>query len=111
VVDAPDECIPEVGLGGSTYGPHSIVLAVDPDRDIRPSDVLSTLVHEIHHAMRWRGSGCGSSLAERLVSEGLAQVFEFECTGQVPLYAQGDIGPNQRAKVIADLDGFNLRVT
>jgi uncharacterized protein YjaZ len=104
VVDAPDECIPEMGLGGYTYGPHSIVLAVDPDHDIRPSDVLSTLVHEIHHAMRWRGPGCGSSLAERLVSEGLAQVFEYECTARVPIYAQGETRAEHRAVAIAAFD-------
>ena len=105
VVDAPDECIPEMGLGGYAFGPHSLVLAVDPEHDIRPSDVLSTLVHEIHHAMRWRGPGCGSSLVERLVSEGLAQVFEYECTHRVPVYAQGDtLDPDQRAMAVAAFD-------
>src|SRR5439155_1149655 len=34
LVDAPDECIPEWGLGGYAYGPHSIVLAVGRDQDI-----------------------------------------------------------------------------
>lgn len=90
VIDSPGDCIPEWGLGGSTYGPHSIVLAVDPDHAIDGAHVYSTLVHEVHHAMRWRGPGCGSSLRERLVSEGLAQTFEAECTGGVPLYAKGD---------------------
>lgn len=104
VVDAPKECIPEMGLGGYAYGPHAIVLAVDPDHDIQPSDVLSTLVHEIHHAMRWRGPGCGSSLGERLVSEGLAQVFEKECTGRVPIYAQGEVRPADRDVAIATID-------
>lgn len=104
VVDAPDECIPEMGLGGYTFGPHAIVLAVDPDYAIRPADVLSTLVHEIHHAMRWRGPGCGTTLAERLVSEGLAQVFEYECTGRVPLYAQGETQREHCALAIAALD-------
>lgn len=104
VIDAPDECIPEWGLGGSAYGPHSIVLAVDPDHDIRASHVYSTLVHEIHHAIRWRGPGCGTTLGERLVSEGLAQAFEHECTGSVPLYAQGQVSPQHRALAIAALD-------
>jgi uncharacterized protein YjaZ len=104
VVDAPEECIPEMGLGGYAYGPHAIVLAVDPDHTIQPSDVLSTLVHEIHHAVRWRGPGCGSSLGERLVSEGLAQVFEYECTGRVPIYAQGEVRPADRAVAIAAID-------
>jgi uncharacterized protein YjaZ len=103
VLDAPDECIPEWGIGGSTYGPHSIVLAIDPDHRISASDVYSALVHEIHHAIRWRGPGCGSTLGERLVSEGLAQVFESECTGRVPMYAQGDVLAEHRALAVAAL--------
>lgn len=104
VIDAPDQCIPEWGLGGSTYGPHSIVLAVDPDHDIDGEHVHSTLVHEIHHAMRWRGPGCGSTLRERLVSEGLAQTFEAECTGVVPLYAEGEVSNEHLALAIEALD-------
>lgn len=104
VVDAPDECIPEWGVGGSTYGPHSVVLAVDPDHAIDGEVVYSTLVHEIHHAMRWRGPGCGSTLGERLVSEGLAQTFEAECTGVVPLYARGEVTDEHLALARAALD-------
>jgi uncharacterized protein YjaZ len=101
VLDAPDECIPEWGIGGFTYGPHTIVLAVDPDHDIDATTIFSTLVHEMHHAIRWRGPGCGTTLGERLVSEGLAQVFESECTGRVPRYAQGEIRQEHRALALA----------
>lgn len=104
VIDAPDECIPEWGLGGSTYGPHSIALAVDPDHVIDSQHVFATLVHEIHHAMRWRGPGCGRTLRERLVTEGLAQTFEAECTGVVPLYAEGELSNEHIALAIEALD-------
>lgn len=104
VVDAPDECIPEWGLGGYAYGPHAIVLAVDPEHDIDPVNVFSTLVHELHHVMRWRGPGCGTSLGERLISEGLALVFEEECSGAVPLYAQGQLSDEERSRAVAALD-------
>ena len=104
LVDAPDECIPEWGLGGSTYGPRSIVLAIDPDHGIQGEHVFSTLVHEIHHAMRWRGPGCGTTLAERLVSEGLAQTFEAECSGVVPLYAAGEVTPEHLVLAVEALD-------
>jgi uncharacterized protein YjaZ len=96
-IDAPHEVIPEWGLGGYTYGPHSVLIAVDPEHLLEPLDILSTLVHEIHHAMRWREQGPGSSLRERLVAEGLAQVFEVEVTGRVPFYARGEVLPDQRA--------------
>lgn len=104
VIDAPDDCIPEWGLGGSTFSPHTIVLAVDPHHDIDPAHVYSTLVHEFHHAMRWRGPGCGTSLGDRLVSEGLAQAFEADCTGEAPLYARGIPVPSHRQLAMAALD-------
>jgi hypothetical protein len=54
LIEAPDEVIPEWGLGGYTYGPHTVVIAVDPDHVLDPRHVFSTVVHEIHHAMRSR---------------------------------------------------------
>ena len=104
VVDAPEECIPEWGLGATTYGPHSVVLSIDPDHDIDPVHVVSTLTHEIHHAIRWRGPGCGSALGERLVTEGLAQVFEEECVGAAPMYAVGDVSEADLALATASAD-------
>jgi uncharacterized protein YjaZ len=104
VIDAPDEVIPEWGLGGYTYGPHTVVIAVDPDRVLDPLNVFSTVVHELHHAMRWRGPGPGSSLRERLVTEGLAQVFEAETTQRPPFYAKGDLDEEDRALANRHLD-------
>lgn len=54
--------------------------------------------------MRWRGPGCGSTLRERLVSEGLAQTFEAECTGVVPLYAEAEVTDEHLALAHATLD-------
>jgi hypothetical protein len=59
-IDAPGGVIPEWGIGGSTYGPHVIVVAVDPEfPGLSEEHLVSTLVHEFHHAMRWRGPGAG----------------------------------------------------
>lgn len=104
VIDAPDDCIPEWGLGGFTFSPHTIVLAVDPDHELDPTHVYSTLVHECHHAMRWRGPGCGTPFGDRLISEGLAQAFQADCTGEAPLYAQGTPSLSQRQLAFAALD-------
>lgn len=30
-IASPEEAIPEMGVGGYTYAPHSIVVAIDPD--------------------------------------------------------------------------------
>ena len=87
-VDAPDEAIPEWGVGGYTWGPHVILVALDPAFDLVADKVETTLVHELHHAMRWRGPGCGGSLAQMLVSEGLAVLFEEEVLGKAPFYSQ-----------------------
>jgi Predicted Zn-dependent protease (DUF2268) len=88
-IDAPDEVIPEWGIGGSTYGPHVIIVAIDPGfPGISEEHLVSTLVHEFHHAMRWRGPGCGGDLGDMLVSEGLAQLFEEEVLGAPPMYSQ-----------------------
>jgi uncharacterized protein YjaZ len=103
LVDAPDECIPEWGLGGSAYGPHALVLCVDPDHEISAQNLFSTLVHEMHHVMRWRGPGCGSSLGDRLVSEGLAVAFEEECVGAVPMYGQGELSGEHCSLAVAAL--------
>lgn len=54
--------------------------------------------------MRWRGPGCGITLRERLVSEGLAQTFEAECTGVVPLCVEGELLDEHVSRVVAALD-------
>jgi uncharacterized protein YjaZ len=104
VMDAPGETIPEWGLGGYTYGPHSVLIAVDPERLLDPLDVLSTLVHEIHHVVRWRAQGPASSLRERLIEEGLAEVFEEEVTGRRPFYSEGGVPQSQRGVASQHLD-------
>lgn len=42
---------------------------------------VSVLAHELHHTCREQGPGCGDTLLEMLVSEGLACHFEEEFTG------------------------------
>ncbi len=87
VINAPDDTIPEWGVGGYTYGPHVILLAVDPSFSLSQEHIERTLLHEFHHAMRWRGPGCGGDLAQMLISEGLAQLFEEEVIGTPPFFA------------------------
>jgi uncharacterized protein YjaZ len=103
-IDAPDEVIPEWGIGGSTYGPHVIIAALDPEfAGISQEHLVSTLVHEFHHAMRWRGPGCGGDLGDMLVSEGLAQLFEEEVLGAPPMYSQVQITADEIAQAYREL--------
>jgi len=103
VIDEAEMTIPKWGVGGYTYGPHTILLALDPAANIDTQNIERTLVHEFHHAMRWRGAGCGGNLGQMLVSEGLAVLFEEEVFGEAPFFAQGDITDNEIAEARASL--------
>ncbi len=91
VIDAPDDVIPEWGVGGYTYGPHAILVALDPTMKVDRHNIERTLVHEFHHTMRWRGQGCGGSLAQMLVSEGMAVLFEEQVFGEAPFFSRASI--------------------
>jgi len=84
--------IPEYGLTGQTGGKGRLTITVDPasprlDDPERADRLLGTLAHELHHVLRMRGPGYGTSLGESLVSEGLAQCFEEEVGAPTPFYA------------------------
>lgn len=76
------------GLGGRTFGPAMVEIYIDPglpDLALRMAERMPALVaHELHHAMRWRGPGYGSTLLEAMVSEGLADHFAVELLGTAP---------------------------
>jgi len=92
VVDAPDDAIPEWGVGGTTPGPHVVVMAIDADRAaVAPAHLERTLLHELHHAMRWRRHDLCGDLGDMLVSEGLAQLFEHDVLGSAAPYAEAPI--------------------
>lgn len=99
-IDSPNETIPELGVGGYTYGPHVVMVAIDPDSsNLNEQQIFSTLVHEFHHVIRWRGPGCQGDLGDMLVSEGLAQLFEEEVTGIKPIYGRVPITSPEVEKV------------
>jgi Predicted Zn-dependent protease (DUF2268) len=90
--------IPGWDCNGYTHGPWRITITVDPSCDgheQRPLDaqLRAMLAHELHHAMRSRGPGYGSTLGEALVSEGLAQCYEEEVGCPTPNYAVDVRGP------------------
>jgi len=83
--------IPEFGLVGQAQGKGRVTITIDPDSprldDAERADrLLGTLAHELHHVVRSRGPGYGTSLTESLVSEGLAQCFEEEVGLPPPFY-------------------------
>ncbi|WP_425148489.1 DUF2268 domain-containing putative Zn-dependent protease [Deinococcus sp.] len=60
------------------------------------AELPATIAHELHHLRRWRGPGCGATLLEALVSEGLAQHYELSERRTPPIYAH----------ISADLDAL-----
>ena len=102
-VDAPNDAIPEWGVGGATFNPYFILISVDPNFALEHQSIEATLVHEYHHAMRWRVSDFGADLAQLLVSEGLAVLFEEECVGEPPFYSDADITDQEVAMANIDL--------
>ncbi|MHB2029663.1 MAG: DUF2268 domain-containing putative Zn-dependent protease [Acidimicrobiales bacterium] len=102
-IDEPEMTIPEWGVGGYTYGPHAIVVALDPSIAVESLNIERTLVHEFHHTMRWRGPGCGGSLGQMLVSEGLAVLFEEEVFGDAPFFSRVGISDKEIAAARAEL--------
>lgn len=79
---APEQVVEEFGFGGYTPDGNTIYISVDTDRlDIleKISKKLSyTILHELHHALRWRTVGYGDTLGEALVTEGLADHSAIE---------------------------------
>lgn len=92
VVADPNRVIPEIGLGGFNPHGHEVRLYVDPSwpnlESVLRAHVMPTLAHEIHHAMRRRAVGYGSTLLQAAISEGLADHFSIEVSGSpVPPWA------------------------
>lgn len=63
-------------------------VALNPQHNHFPQTIRDqiprVLAHELHHCMRTRGPGYGETLAEALISEGLADHFDHEVWGKEP---------------------------
>jgi len=87
-VDAPKNAIKELGVGGYTASENLIYISIDSKHKIKEPDLESIILHELHHAIRWRKPGFGKTLAEVMITEGLATLFEEESTNRTPIYAK-----------------------
>jgi hypothetical protein len=74
-------------MGGYNPGPGEVLLYADPARpdldSVLWSELLPQLAHEVHHAMRRRAMGYGTTLLQAAVSEGLADHFSLEASGGI----------------------------
>lgn len=87
---APGATIPEWGVGGETIDARNVEVAMDPAALQGTEGIVRTLLHEFHHAIRWRSVSLeldDLDLRGMLVSEGLAVLFEEEALGSPPFFA------------------------
>ncbi|ENJ1743046.1 hypothetical protein AB0536_004460 [Vibrio parahaemolyticus] len=92
VISASSDVIPETGFGGFCPEDDLVYIKVDPNNSNllhRFSEEFTAILgHELHHCIRRRKVGYGFTLAEALVTEGLACSFETELrTMGAPFYA------------------------
>ncbi len=74
--------IPHLGIGAFSPGPNLVIALIDTTNPNSASGVDQhlgrILAHETHHCHRERGPGYGATLAEVMISEGLADHFSEE---------------------------------
>ena len=92
VYDDPDNVVPELGMSGFCTSPRRMYLPLDTRHPALAGTFESVfqafLAHELHHCARRHIPGFADTLAQALVTEGLACCFEAELPGGVvPLYA------------------------
>jgi uncharacterized protein YjaZ len=82
----PEHCNPKLGIGGGAFNSGLLHIFLDSSNDNIASSIdnelLAVLAHEIHHCVRMEKVE-DLTLADRLVTEGLACQFEVEVNGNV----------------------------
>lgn len=88
VVVFPERTIPSKGMSGAAPNKEHIYILLNPDHPRLPrslaEELVATIAHEYHHTLRHRTVGYGANLFEAMVSEGLADHFAMEVTGEPP---------------------------
>lgn len=97
VYNDADCVVPELGVSGFCTSPRRLYLPLDVNHADLPVHFemrfQSFLAHELHHCARRRITGYADTLAQALVTEGLACCFEEELPGgAAPMYATGVAG-------------------
>jgi len=77
------------GIGGYSLNPHRVELLLDCNRNdldkVIDNELLSVLAHEMHHSIRIRLGIPSETLAQQIITEGMACHFEHVVTdGKIP---------------------------
>jgi len=99
------------GIGGFTPDRNTVRISIDPAYAEHPALYETRLplvvMHELHHAVRWKNPGYGSTLFEAMVTEGLADRFAVELLDTVPppwsVALPEDVKPNLRMEADREL--------
>ena len=87
----PERTLPSKGMSGAAPNTGQIYILLNPEHPrlhkSLDEELVATLAHEYHHTLRHRTVGYGSTLFEAIVSEGLADHFTVEVTGDDPPWA------------------------
>lgn len=84
--------IPELGVGGYTDSANKVIyVSLDPNAIVPSRVIEACLHHEYYHLARHQRTGIPMTLRDRTIDEGLACLYEFESTGEVPPYANQTI--------------------
>ena len=109
VIADPSGVIPEIGIGGFNPSASEIQLFGDASRPdiaaVLREELMSHLAHEIHHAMRRRAIGYGSTLLAAAVSEGLADHFALEIAPASPPIWASALADEELARWIPEVVG------
>jgi uncharacterized protein YjaZ len=86
------DVIPETGEGGSIASPNTVFWIVSPQRPegivaVAKRELRGTLFHELHHLVRSQTPD-PLTLMDRVVSEGLATLFERDAAGMPAPWGQ-----------------------
>jgi uncharacterized protein YjaZ len=81
------------GIGGRAPDARSVHIYIDPQfqnlSQLLPERLPQMLAHELHHTVRHRNPGYGTTLLEAMISEGLADRFSIELLGaEIPPWSE-----------------------
>ena len=89
--------------GGNCYNNKEIMIAL-PSWDCAKVSIRATIAHEMHHLLRWQYAGFGTTLAEAMLSEGLATLYEEEVSKVRPPWSKAKVNRKALKQAIVEWD-------
>lgn len=105
IVETSYGVIPEIGIGGQTYGQNVLFIYLDTkfpgfENKTLKEELPRSIAHELSHVIRWRIIPYGETLLGTLIWEGLADHFEMEINNKAPQAWSVALNANQISKMM-----------